>query len=340
MFGFAAGPSPHSLEPNGTDSFQYKFYEAVAADPTIPLDWVGISHYGAQGFGNFPGADVVQRTAAGSQLEMQAMRTLAQRPRATLDLMEWTVLQKGSNSEWSPLGSAWMATSTAAWVCNGVDRTFHWFDGLTGLVNRSGDGRKVLFFEQHHWNMALLELFIGGAARFATYDLPQKKRRGTAPASAASGGNLLNSTIGVIESVKADSYYALVAALGHDRGYEFRTTVALRAPFEVGSVQQYRMNSSVSVLETLIRELKGQPGMLQTDDGLPVPFAQLLTPAGFKYAEAPENLDRLWRMHADTFKPSPFDGTWTPSADAASTEIEVGVTAPEVTVIVAHKKQS
>jgi hypothetical protein len=152
--------------------------------------------------------------------------------------------------------------------------------------------------------------------------------------------SLAVSTIGVIESVKADSYYALVAALGHDRGDEFRTTVALRAPFEVGSVQQYRMNSSVSVLETLIRELKGQPGMLQTDDGLPVPFAQLLTPAGFKYAEAPENLDRLWRMHADTFKPSPFDGTWMPSADAASTEIEVGVTAPEVTVIVAHKKQS
>jgi hypothetical protein len=50
-------------------------------------------------------------------------------------------------------------------------------------------------------------------------------------------------------------------------------------------VQQYRMNSTVSVLETLIRELQGQPGMLRSDDGLPYVFNKLLTPEGMAYAE-------------------------------------------------------
>jgi hypothetical protein len=45
----------NSLGPNGTDAFQYKFYSALAANPAIPLDWVGISHYGAKGMGTFPG---------------------------------------------------------------------------------------------------------------------------------------------------------------------------------------------------------------------------------------------------------------------------------------------
>jgi hypothetical protein len=65
--------------------------------------------------------------------------------------MEWTIMQneRGKPShEYSPLGSAWMATSTAAWMCNGVDQMYHWFDGLPGLVNKSGDGRQILFFEQ------------------------------------------------------------------------------------------------------------------------------------------------------------------------------------------------
>jgi hypothetical protein len=142
----------------------------------------------------------------------------------------------------------------------------------------------------------------------------------------------------VIESTKGNTYYALVAALAYDREHPFQTTVKLNTEFDIASVQQYRMNSSVSVLETLIRELKDTPGMLQTDDGLPYEFHNLLTPKGFEYAQAPENLERLWSMHSGTFQPSPFDGTWARSADGTSTEIQIGVTAPVVTVVVAHRK--
>jgi hypothetical protein len=74
--------NPNSLDPNGTDSFQYQFYSAVAADPSVPLDWIAISHYGAKGMRTFPGADSVQRTydnqGTSGQVEIQAMRTLAQ----------------------------------------------------------------------------------------------------------------------------------------------------------------------------------------------------------------------------------------------------------------------
>ena len=73
-------------------------------------------------------------------------------------------------------------------MCHGVDRIFHWETGTT-LRNSSGDGRLVNFYEQWPWNMALLELFLGGKARFATYDLPPE------PGCSAYG---LNNTVAMI----------------------------------------------------------------------------------------------------------------------------------------------
>jgi hypothetical protein len=80
------------------------------------------------------------------------------------------------------------------------------------------------------------------------------------------------------------------------------------------------------------------------DDGLPYEFHNLLTAKGLAYAQEPGNLLRLWRMHAGTFKPAPFDGTctWARSTEteSSSTEIHVNVTAPGVTVLVAHRKKA
>ena len=102
------------LSPDGTDSFQYEFYRRVAAHPDVPLSWTSISHYGfgeqnLGGFGpNFPQADEVQRV--GSDSELRAMARLAQRPNASLDIMEWGILanERGQRTaEPSPLGAAW-----------------------------------------------------------------------------------------------------------------------------------------------------------------------------------------------------------------------------------------
>lgn len=89
-------------------------------------------------------------------------------------------------------------------MCHGVDRIFHWETGTT-LHNSSGDGRVVNFFEQWPWNMAMLELFLGGKASFSTFDLP--------PAAGCSAFGL-NNTISMIESDKPEEYQ-LRTALVH-----------------------------------------------------------------------------------------------------------------------------
>ena len=129
------------LSPSGSDSFQFAFYEALAkdADADVPLDWVSVSHYGGglhgkatARVGNFPGADYVQRTPGGKtgRVELPAMRALARRPNATLEVQEWSVLTNEAGeatTEPSALGTAWTAASMAAWVaCAGADRVFHW----------------------------------------------------------------------------------------------------------------------------------------------------------------------------------------------------------------------
>ena len=169
--------------------------------------------------------------------------------------------------------------------------------------------------------MAFLELFLGGDATFSTYELSQP-------------GLPLNHTIALIESLVNGTYYVLIAALGADRAHPFRTSVPVRlhGSLDGAATHQYRMNSSVSVVETVLRELQSVPGTLLNTDGLPYDFGRLLTPKGFEYAESSSNLERYWRMHADSFKPSAFEGTW--QRATGGLELQVTVTAPSVTVLV------
>ena len=128
----------------------------------------------------------------------------------------------------------------------------------------------------------------------------------------------------------------LVASVGADRDHPFSTTVPLHVhsatALDGAAAVQYRMDASVSVIETVVSELQGKPGMLQHSDGLPYDFGRLLTPAGFEYAQLPQNLERYWRMHARTFQPDPFDGKWRSTEDGIV--LEVTTTAPSVTVVV------
>ena len=250
-----------NFTPAGSDSFQYDFYGAVAADASIPLDWISISHYGGAGMvggGNFPGADYVERTpdqSAGA-VELVAMRARAMRPRATLEIQEWSILQnENGQGSWEPssLGSAWAAASATRWMCvAGVDKIFHWESGTT-IRNVSGRQNDANFYEQWAWDMALLELFIGGRPRFVAFDLVHPPAASTR-ASATSTAVRLNSTVAVIESAKGgDELYVLVAALGYDRSHRFRTAVQWNASANVAlldcagapvHVEQYVMNSS------------------------------------------------------------------------------------------------
>jgi hypothetical protein len=336
--------SSGNLTEGGSDAFQWKFYSALAADPSIPLDWVSESHYGSAHahpadrvqVGNFPGADYIQRTPSGTsgEFELEAMRKLAQRPSASLEIQEWSILGNevgGKTWEPSSLGTAWTAASVATHMCSGVDRIFHWETGTT-LRNSSGDGRLVNFYEQWPWNMAMLELFIGGNARVKTWLVVAQEY--------VPGGSGAP-TIALIESVKDGEYYALVAALGRNRSTPFTTTVSWSTDAPAlqskHSSQQWIMNSSHSVTETVLRELKDKPGMLLHDDGLPYDFGRLLTPAGQKYAEAPENLERYWKLQADAFQPSPFEGSVERGKKDGEMIVKLEVTAPSVTVFAAKK---
>lgn len=136
------------LTPDGKDAFQYNFYTNVSANGA-PLDFIAASHYGGGNtdWTNFPGSDWSLRTPGTTtgQLELQAMRDLAARPNATLELHEWSILynERGEGSfEPSSVGTAWAGASFAMHVCHGVDRVFHWQTGTT-LRNSSGDGRLV-----------------------------------------------------------------------------------------------------------------------------------------------------------------------------------------------------
>lgn len=130
--------SSGNLTAGGSDAFQYKFYSALAEDRSIPLDWISVSHYGGGGRpghpGNFPGSDYVERTPDGTtgEFEMTAMRDLAARPNASLEVMEWSILNNELHQptyEPSSVGTAWTAGSVATHMCHGVDRIFHWVSG-------------------------------------------------------------------------------------------------------------------------------------------------------------------------------------------------------------------
>jgi hypothetical protein len=71
--------------------------------------------------------------------------------------------------------------------------------------------------------------------------------------------------------------------------------------------------------------------MLQKDDGLPYAFNQMLTAQGMAYAE--KHIDRLWAMHAGTFRPSPFEGAYQHDAASGQTTLSINVTDASVTVV-------
>jgi hypothetical protein len=228
-------------------------------------------------------------------------------------------------------------------MCQGVDRIFHW-EGGTSVRNSSGDNRIVNFYEQWPWNMAMLEMFLGGRARYRTYNLMPAR------AVQASTASMLNGTITVIESVlPSGEYMALVAALGATRQSPFRTSFPLvtdaAALLDISAsaggldVRQWRMNSSRSVVETIVRELsdKHDDQYLQHNDSLPYDVGRLLTPAGLAYVEAPENLERYWRMQEQTFEPAPFEGRWQQDMVATETTFHLDLVAPSVTVISARR---
>lgn len=245
-----------------------------------------------------------------------------------MEVQEWGILNNEAGqrtNEPSSVGTAWSAASTATWMCHGVDRIFHWGTGAK-IRNSTGDNRLVQFYEQWSWNMAILELFIGGRGRFATYDLPV-------------AGSALNHSVALIESVKEDAYYALVATVASDRSNLYRTTFDLVADALGTSdvvVEQYLMNSERSVVETIIRELTGKPGMFQQpEQPLPADLRTLLTPEGQKYVQQPENMDRYWQMNKDAFKLVPFKGTVSRNS-RGQLHINAEVYAFSVTVFVAR----
>jgi len=325
------------LNSTGYDNFQYNFYSQVHDDDSIPVDFIALSHYGRGHtvHANMPGADFVQRTtgsgAPRGPLELQAMRSLANRPNATLELQEFGILtnEAGESSfEPSSVGTAWATVSATAWMCNGVDRLFHWESG-TILAGRN-------FYEQWPWSMALLELFKGGRASFTLLELPEEKLK-------KHSMRAQNNSIGVIDSVvQAEAtgmvtYYAMIGAIASTRDQHWSTTVELSSDAFSSmeqpqlTLQQYRMNSTVSATETVLRELKGQAGMLQEDDGLPYDFKRMLTSQGMAYAE--KNIDRLWKMHASTFQPSSYEGTWQHDAASGQTTLRIDVSSASVTVV-------
>jgi hypothetical protein len=235
-------------------------------------------------------------------------------------------------------------------VCAGADKIFHWETGTT-LRNSSGDNRLVNFYEQWPWNMALLELFVGGQATFSTFAREGQQLRRL---------QVGDDTVTVIESQfggPQPRYLALVAGVASTRQGRWTTKVTLQTDaFESSSssssrveVHQWRMNASYSVVETIVRELsdnKTHPGTLLHADGLPYDFGRLLTARGMAYAEAPENLERYWAMHAGTFRPGPFEGTWRRRRAAGrgeqegrgggTTEFQLEVAASSVTVVSAR----
>lgn len=158
--------SQHSgvLSKNGSDSFQFRFYSNVAQS-NVALDWISISHYGSGKINgksrttNFPQPDWVVKTpfngSKEKEVEIVAMRELANRSQATLEIQEWSILKNEASQatfEPSSLGTAWTTASATTWMCQGVSHIFHWETGVT-LRNVSGNGRTVNFYEQFPWSM-------------------------------------------------------------------------------------------------------------------------------------------------------------------------------------------
>jgi len=327
--------SSGDFTPGGPDGFQYKFYEAIGADSSIPLDFISMSWYGGgghrSGAANFPGSDYIQRTPNGKtgKFELAAMRELAKRMNAPLEVHEWGILdneQGQATYEPSSVGVAWSAASATTWMCDGLFRLFHWQSQIPQIRNSTGDNRVVRFYETWSWNMAILELFLGGNARFTTYDKVNP--------SAEIGER---GSVALIESIKADVHYIMLAGVGANRYDNYFTFVPVTIDPPGGgdvTIEQYKMSSETSVIEMIIRELSSQPSMFKNPDKpLPADFNHLLTAEGLKYVQRPENLERYWAQNVDNLQAKPYTGEWSRLADGR-VSMHPQVDAYSVTVLV------
>ena len=92
------------------------------------------------------------------------------------------------------------------------------------------------------------------------------------------------------------------------------------------------MNTTNSVTEEVLRDLRGRPDMFQQNDGLPYRFDKMLTRQGMRYVESSENLNRYWKMHAASFQPQQFEGEWT-ATNESEIVLHFNVTPPSVLVL-------
>merc|ERR1712029_94328 len=96
------------------------------------------------------------------------------------------------------------------------------------------------------------------------------------------------------------------------------------------------MNSSRSIVETVIKELADQPDMFQYPHArLPSDFGgsrSLLTPKGLEYVQQPRNLERYWGMNVKNFQPGNFDGNITRGPDGHVT-LDVKIDSFSVVVV-------
>lgn len=344
-----------NLTRNGTDAFQYQFYSNINKDASVPLDFISISHYGSgrtaaspqTGLTNFPFPDFVQRTPSSEnaqhQMELTAMQALANRPSASLQVQEWSILKNELSKptfEPSSLGAAWATASATTWMCHGADRIFHWETG-SQLKNSSGDQRMVNFYEQWPWSMGLLEMFLGGShATFQTF-----RRAANTMKQNIYGVDIV--TVLESQQVEKQQYLMMAAAVagqGRTGTWTTKVTVSTNMFQQVISdsrkrglnwkvkVQQWVMNTNNSVTEEVLRDLKGRPGMFQQNDGLPYRFDKMLTRQGMEYVESGENLNRYWKMHADSFQPQQFEGAWSVTNES-EVVLHFNVTPPSVLVL-------
>ena len=347
--------SQHSgiLTKNGSDAFQYQFYTNVAGSNEVALDFVSISHYGSGKRNgnshntNFPQPDWLQiELANNNELEIVAMKKLANRSAATLEIQEWSILKNEESQatfEPSSLGTAWTTASATTWMCQGVNKIFHWETGAT-LRNVSGNGRMVNFYEQFPWSMGFLEMFLGGVGSFTTFG------RSTADTNVNSLFGVDVDVVTVIESEKKeeDVYLAMVSAVAQ-KGREFHWTTQVelstlmfsKVDLKNGSlplkIEQWTMNTNTSVVEQVIRDMKqNHPEYLQKEDGLPYRFDKLLTKEGMDYVQGLDVLNGYWEMHTLSFVPKKFEGVWSVTG-GKEVKLVFNVTAPCVVVVKVEK---
>jgi hypothetical protein len=199
----------------------------------------------------------------------------------------------------------------------------------------------VNFYEQWPWSMGLLEMFLGGShATFQTF-----RRAANTMKQNIYGVDIV--TVLESQQVEKQQYLMMAAAVagqGRTGTWTTKVTVSTNMFQQVildsrkrglnwkVKVQQWVMNTNNSVTEEVLRDLKGRPGMFQQNDGLPYRFDKMLTRQGMEYVESGENLNRYWKMHADSFQPQQFEGAWSVTNES-EVVLHFNVTPPSVLVL-------